>query len=379
MAATTFPISAVGIVASRIIEDLEISREQLGYVATTGVVIAAAVSLQAGRTVDRIGGRKGFVGVFALSSLAFVVMSGATAYWILVAAAAVGGVALAGGNPVTNKLIVLHMPRGSRGVVTGIKQSGVQAASFIGGLVLPLGAVTIGWRATLFAFGVATALLIVPVLKVVPRDRTPSGPAPDRKEPMPSSTRWLAVYGALLGFGGSAAFFLPLFAEEAVGYDPRGAGLAAAVMGLAALGGRIGWARYAERGQRFISALGTIAILAILGGFAFVGATSSAALLWIGAVVFGVSATSWNSVVMVAVMYDAGVDRAGRASGAVMLGFLIGLAVGGPAYGRSVDVTGSYTLMWWLAITAFAGGAILAALWARSIARASPRRVASAG
>ena len=71
---------------------------------------------------------------------------------------------------------------------------------------------------------------------------------------------------------------------------------------------------------------------------------------------------------MLAVMHDAGTEAAGRASGRVMFGYLIGLGVAPPLYGRTVDVTGSYVTMWWIAIGAFAAAALLVLAWSRSVA-----------
>ena len=60
--------------------------------------------------------------------------------------ALVGGVGQAIANPATNKLISMHVPPGKRGIITGIKQSGVQAGTFLGGLLLPVITLSFGWR-----------------------------------------------------------------------------------------------------------------------------------------------------------------------------------------------------------------------------------------
>lgn len=371
MAAATFAVSSVSVVASSIIEDLAISRQQLGFVATVNVVLGAVLSPRAGKVVDRIGGRRAFIGIFLFGGVAFAVMGAAVAYWILIAGAVIASVSQASGNPATNKLIALHLPVGSRGLVTGIKQSGVQFASFVGGLLLPLGAETIGWRPTLFLAGALTLGLIVPVVRVVPEDRPRTPIAPEGAGPLPPSTAWLAFYGALIGFGGGVFFFVPLFAEEAVGYGPRAAGLAAALMGLVAVASRIAWARFAEGAGRFLPAMGVIAVASVVAVVAFLAATTASPFLWIGAILLGLSANAWTSVGMLAVMHDAGAEHAGRASGYVMLGFLLGFGTAPPVYGRTVDATGSYTTMWWLALAVFAAAAVQVVLWRRSLARSS--------
>ncbi len=90
------------------------------------------------------------------------------------------------------------------------------------------------------------------------------------------------------------------------------------------------------------------------------------AALWAGALATGIGSSTWNSVGMLAVMGEAGPERAGRASGVVMLGFLTGLGAGPPLFGLSVDVSGSYATMWGLSIAAAAAGTLVAWGWERA-------------
>ena len=374
MGFVTFGITALGIMASEVLDDLDITREQLGYVVTAHVVLGALLSPRAGHVVDRVGGRNAVIGLFAFSGLALAMLGAAVAYWVLIAAAMVSAVAMSAGNPSTNKLITAHVPRGRRGTVTGIKQSGVQASALAGGLLLPIGADAIGWRGTLLVAATGALVGFALVLKYVPRDPpaknvTAGGPAA-----VSTSTWWLAGYGALLGFGGTTIFFLPLFSEEAVGYGPRAAGLAAALVGLVSLFGRILWAQFAEERERFVRALGYMAVLSVVAGLLLLEAPGRPWLLWVGVVFMGVSASSWNAVAMLAVMNDSGPATAGRASGVVMFGFLLGSGISSPIYGRIVDVSGSYRAMWWVAISAFAAATVLVLVWSRLLTLALRRQ-----
>ena len=54
----------------------------------------------------------------------------------------------------------------------------------------------------------------------------------------------------------------------------------------------------------------------------------------------GFTASSWNSVGMLAVITRSGLERAGRESGVLMFGFMLGLGIGPPIQGWSVDLTG---------------------------------------
>lgn len=368
MGAAMVTVSSVGILATFLIEDYGITRAQLGFVLAAMTLGGAVMSPAIGRVTDVIGGRNALVAVFVLAAGTFMLTAASPVYLTLFLPALVSGAAQAFGNPATNKLIVSHLPRGSRGVITGVKQSGVQAAIFIGGLVLPSAAIALGWRATMVISGVLPLALIPVVYRLLPADR-PDRAVQERatKVSLPPAIRWLAVYGFLMGFAGSATFLVPLFVEESLGMSPRIGGVAIAGTGLASFVGRIAWARAAERSAHFGRSLGIIAVVSVAASLMYLGSSSLTSGLLIPAVfMMGVGSSSWNSVGMLAVMSEAGADLAGRASGVVMLGFLVGLSVGPPLFGATVDATSSYTSMWWISIAAFALAAILTALWRRS-------------
>ena len=68
---------------------------------------------------------------------------------------------------------------------------------------------------------------------------------------------------------------------------------------------------------------------------------------------YGVGYTAWNAVINLTVVISMPSEDAGRASGAVMLGFLGGVTVISPIAGWVVDTWGTYGPVWW-------GGVVLA-------------------
>lgn len=367
MGAGTFTLVATGILATFIIDDLGITRGQLGLVIGADSLLAAALSPVAGRFADRLGGKRAMLSVFVLAAAAYVAYGAAPAYAFLFFGALVGGAADASCNPATNRLIAESLAPGARGVITGVKQSGVQAGAFFGGLILPTLAVAYGWRASYLI--VAAVPLVAAAATGVTVDTSPQPVAKRRTGAgirLPTSVRWLAGYGFLFGFAGAVSFLVPLYVEEGLGFDARIGGLAAATIGIVAVGGRIAWAHLAEGRNVFVGPLWAMTPIAICGGFAFLGAEGFPPLVWLGAVLIGLSSSSWNSVGMLAVMNEAGTAATGKASGLVVFGFLTGLGLGPPIYGAMVDAAGSYTLMWWTSIGASAATLILVALWRRS-------------
>lgn len=368
MVAATAVVVTVPVLASFIIDEFDISRARLGFLLTVLAVLGAFSSPTAGRVVDMVGGRNALISLFVAAGVALLVMAATPVFAVMFVGAVIAGIGGSAGNPSTNKLISLHLPPGSRGTITGIKQTGPQVGSFFAGILAPLGATTIGWRPTLV---IASALMLVAVpfaYSVVPADETPgSDVAPSiARTALPRALWWVAVYGFLLGFGGSATFLVPLFAEEQLGFSVRTAGLAAALIGLVAIAGRLGWARAADRGLPFALPLGAIALVSVAAALAFLGAIAlTPALLWVGVIAIGLSSSSWTSVGALAVISEAGTESAGRASGVVWFGFLAGIGLGPPLFGYSVDETGSYATMWLIALGAFAVAMALMVVWGR--------------
>jgi MFS family permease len=372
MGVATYPAAVLSVLATFLIDDFGITRAEVALIATFNIAMSAILSPTAGRITDRVGGKRAFVFIYVLATAGFLALAVAPVYAVLLLAAIPAGFGQAAGNPATNKLIALHVPAGRQGVMMGVKQSGVQAVIFVGGLLVPRGAEAFGWRWTLIVLAILTAAIIPVVLRVIPRDRPTVATEAERKGgPLSPAIREMAIYGFLLGFGGSVTFLVPLFVEEALGGTPTLGGLAAALIGLSAFAGRIVWARHAERQQRFAGPLAAIALSAVAASLAFLLAQAVGLwVVWIAAVLTGLSASSWNSVGMLGVITVAGGEQAGRASGIVLRGFLAGLGLGAPLYGWTVDTTGSYTLMWWISLAAFVLAVLPLRAWARREAAA---------
>ncbi len=358
MAAATYAPIALGQVAGWILEDLAISRTQLGIAIALASLSGAAASPPAGRVIQRIGGRNGMMGLFFVAGLGFGGMGAAMHYWLLLLAIAAVGAAGAAGNPATNLLIARAVPPGARGVITGLKQSGVQVGVFLGGITVPLGAERIGWRWSFALVGAVFLIAAVVTKALAPDGEAEIAPTPrERGGIRLPFVRWLTAYGFLLGFGGSMAYLVPLFAEEALGMSRRAGGLASALFGLTAVGTRIWWGRYAERSGRFLRALALIAGGSLVSIGVFLASQAGLPwLLWVGAIGLGASSLSWNSVGMLAIIAR-GPDRAATASGLVVGGFLAGLGLGPILLAALVDATGTYTWSWLVA-----AGAHVAAL-----------------
>lgn len=366
MATGTFPSYAFGVLAPHLVAEYGLSRAQLGGLTTLFFLVGGGLSLVAGPLVDRVGGRRVMLGSFAVIVCAVLGMAMAPSYPAMLALAAGGGLALATGNPVTNKLVAVHVAAGRRGITMGVKQAGVQVGAFLAGALLAPAAVRWGWRQALAASVVVPLAGLLATLRVVPVDAGGVGVG-GRGTPVAPAVWWLAAYAFLMGAGVAAVTaYLPLYAVERLSLSARAAGAVAAAIGLVGIISRVAWAWASERLRTFTLPLQMMGLGAVLAVGLIVAAQQAGAwLVWVAGALFGATAVTWNAVGMLAVLDQVDSQDAGRASGYVLFGFYGGF-VGSPiAFGALVDATGSYTLAWTGIGALFMAATLVVTAWRR--------------
>jgi MFS family permease len=374
MATGTFAAYALGVLGPAIIAEFDLTRLQLGLATTIFFLVGGSLSLAAGNAVDRIGAKRVMLASFVLLGVALFGMATAPTYALLMMCAAVAGLGLAVGNPVTNKLVAINLPPGRRGITMGTKQAGVQLGAFLAGAALAPFAANVGWRVALGVSAIVPLLLAVAATFVIARDVRHTVSRPQRG-PLPSGVRWLAAYAFLMGSGvATLSAYLPLYLVERTAATAAEAGAAVAVLGLVGVISRIGWGWASERLVSFSTPLVVLGVGAVFGTALVIAVESFGFwLAWPAAIVLGATAVTWNSVGMLAVLSVSGAEAAGRASGAVLVGFYIGFVASPVVFGWVVDVTDSYALAWSLVGASFVAAAAVALGW-RSFERLTPRR-----
>ncbi len=362
MVFSTIQLYTIAVLASEIRADLGISRAQIGIIGAANTGVGALLSPVVGRFIDGIGAKRGTVAVLAGGGIGMLATAAAPTYGAMLVASVVAGLAQSGGNPSTNKLIAIHVAPGRRGAITGVKQSGVTLALFLCGLTLPGSSSLVGWRTAVGAYAVLSLVLAVVVGTRLPTQRVDGAPEArlERRAPLEAFVYRIAFYGFLMGVVTAGILrFLPLYAEEELGYSETVAGLAAALVGLAGIVARITWGRLAEHRVGTRTALVLLALLAaVTTVLLIVAPTAGRALLWPIALLTGFSAVAWNAVGNLAIIRGVGIETAGRATGVLLLGFLLGLSVGAPMAGAIVDATDRYAIAWAvLLVTALAAAA----------------------
>jgi predicted MFS family arabinose efflux permease len=374
MAASSLPAFNVGALAPFLVEDLGLSRTSLGLLVTATIAVAAVLSPLAGRLVDRLGGRLVLLVIFAVTAAGLLGMALAGSYAWLLAVAGLTGTATAMGNPATNQLVSLHIPRGAQGTVIGIKQSGVQAATMLTGLIMPSLGGALGWRRAMALSALPSLLGLAATLLLVPASgREPgagSAPPAARVRGIPPAVARLTAYGTLMGVGVSAAgAYVLLYGTEELGVSAAVGGLALGLLGLAGIVSRITWARRIERGT---SARAALVAMALGGSLAvaliWVAGLAGPWLLLAGAFAFGSTAPAWNAVGNLFLVRELPASVAGRMSGILQAGFYGGFAFGPALFGALVDRTSSYGAGWSMviAVQVAAGGLLVVSARARA-------------
>jgi predicted MFS family arabinose efflux permease len=383
MTASAYQIFVFAVLASPLIDDLDMSRAQLGLIGSINTLVGATTAPFTGRLTDRIGARRSIVAVLVLSALGMAIMAVAPDLWWLSVSAGVGGIPQGWGNPATNALISTRVDVGRRGSLMGVKQSGVTLGIFLSGATMPAIAAAASWRVSVLVYAIvfaAVAVIVELTLGADPADASPEGSVtPDaapghegsRRPALDPVIRRMALYALLMGTaGGAVGRFFPLFAEESIGFTTEAAGLLVAIGGLLGMGARVVAGKWAEHRIAPIRLLGLLAIVgaaycALLG----VVTESSKWLLLLSPPLSAVGIAAWNAVAMLAIITFVAGSEAGRASGIVMLGFLGGLSISAPLAGYAVDQWGQYRTVW---LVAAALAALAAALML--VGRSEPGR-----
>lgn len=362
MATSGVVLYAISALAPFLVDELELSRAAVGGLVTISFAVAAVTSLVAGHLVDVVGARVGLAVLATVVAVGLMIASASDTYAWLLAGVALAGIGQALANPATNVLIAASVPPSRRGMAIGVKQSGVQLAAFAAGLLLPLVAASSGWRVALRWTSLLPVLLLVAVWWLMPASATRPG-APDGWWRWSAPSRWLGwliVYSLLLGTGLSAVnTYLPLYAAQRLGFADWTAGVLLAAFGATGLVARVMWGRWADRLPDVTVSLLWLSAGSVGGALlVWLAAPGWPALVWVGAVVIGGSATAANAVSMVAVVRRGGAT--GQASGLASLGFFSGFVIGPTMFGALADSAG-YQVSWPVVAAVFAASALAGA------------------
>jgi MFS family permease len=360
---SALPVFLVAALALQIREALHFGVASLGLVISLYYLSAAVSSVPLSRFVEAVGALRAMrwgclaTGVLLLLTAA-IVRSFASLTAVMVATGVVSAVL----QPATNLFLVRRAPPTHHGFAFGVKQAAVPLAVALGGLAVPVIALTVGWR---WAF-VVTAGLALGISRVMPRSRSSLAayrahpPAVAHLGRRGITNLILITFGFALGVAAASALSaFTVTAAAAAGQGKAEAGLLASLGGLVAATTRVAVGIHADRGTR--APLVVAASMLGLGAAAYVMlavATATAPALLIPAIVLAFSAGwGWNGLFSLAIVsrYP---SQAARATAITAVGGRIGGVIGPLVFGI-VATHASYAWAWALAAVAAIIGALI--------------------
>jgi MFS family permease len=365
---SALPVFLTGAVGVQLREALDITATAIGLSMGVSFGVAALLSAPMGRLAQRLGPQRAFrvgltVTAVVMITIAFFVESAVS----LAALLAVAGGANALNQPSANLLLASHVGPQRLGFAFAVKQSGMPAAALVGGIAVPVVALTIGWE---WAYAGAGVLALI-VLTLLPADRLDGAPpttSSSGKAARPDmATSLLALYAAVGFLGathaGAMVGFITSGAEES-GISPGVAGLVLSFGSATGIASRLyqGW-RVDRSGMLPIQRL---ILLYFLGGLGALGLAIDVPITYLLAAIpafaFG---WAWPGLFNLSVIRN-NPSAPGAATGISQIGVFVGAATG-PALGGVIIDAGGYRWLWLTGAAALFVGSVLAALLRREI------------
>jgi MFS family permease len=345
--AGVLPVFLLGGLAVQMQADLGFGASGLGAGVGAYFLASALGSAAAGRLVHRIGAVPAMrLGVLVAIGSLLGIAGLARSTGVLMALLVVGGLANSVCQPGINDLLAREVPVDRQGIAFAIKQSAIPFGTLLGGLAVPLVALTVGWR---WAY-VAGAGLALVALALTWRGRG-GGPASGRRQPDRSAVvslpvRALAVLACAAGLaaaGGNSIGSFLVASSVHVGLSEPAAGFLLAGVSVVMLVVRIGMGLLADRRGR-----GYFEMVAVMMAVGTVGylllATGGMAVLALGAAVAAGGGWGWPGLFNLAVV-DLDRRAAAVATGITQTGVYLG-AVGGPLLFGAIAERVSFGAAW---------------------------------
>lgn len=360
---------AFGVFFTPLIREFGWTRAEFSGAISLAFLVNGIASPIVGSLTDKFGARRVIVVSAIVMGGSFAVLSLTQNLWYFYLIFVVEAASRAGAHVVPITTLIANWFQEKRGLAMGVVVTGIS----IGGVTItPLSTYLIeffGWRMSYVILGALMWVTVIPLTIIVIRNRpqhlallplggSPNGGIGSQRPRLGNSSRadnvvwtvraavrtsafWLsAATVALLFMGGSSimAHTIPRLIDRGVSAE-EAALVLSFVAGMGILG-KIISGYLADRFQvRFVIML--ISFLMALGIYILLN-SGSGALLWVFALVFGMSFGGVIAIQSILVAYCFGLASLGSILGAVVLVSDVGFAIGPLLAGYVFDVTGSY-------------------------------------
>jgi len=350
-------VLAVAPLSPLILDDLGLSRAQVGLLLPAIYLGGILMSLPAGWITDRLGARWTLAAGQALTGALVGAAAWSPSLPAMLPLLCVGGLGWAVVNPATGRAVLERFPARERGFAMGVKQTGLTLGGVVAALTLPHVAAAHGWRA---ALAIAAGASLVSALAVALGLRGGTGAigAPGEHARFSELGQFLGrrPFVVLLACGlalscvqSSVIAYVTLFARETMALSvAAAAGLLAAAQVGGTLG-RLGWGAASDRlfgGRRrpgvvINACLGAVTYLVFASGVALPLPIAAAVAL-----LAGVGALGWMGLYLALAAEVGGARYAGLLTGVAVGAAWSGVLVGPPLFGALLQATGDYHWPW---------------------------------
>ncbi|MGE5618769.1 MAG: MFS transporter [Sphingomonadaceae bacterium] len=378
--------SAVAPLAPLFQPELGLSKAEVGLFSSIIFAGAWGVLIVAGSLCDRFGIRRPMS--LALVVIGTVMLSMSMAGSFFQAASVMFLAGIGGGlvMPGTTKIIMDWFPPRARATAMGIKQAGVPLAGILTASILPVVALSIGWRSAIAGVGfaiIATGIAVgIFARDAATQQKSASRSAfsrSDYRQVLRNRGLWavsaisvLYVTTQLALISYIALYLMEFLLVPAIPDEHTRIVAAGGYLALCQAGGvfgRIFWGVVSDRlfhGRRMV-VLALVGMLAALMSLAVASIEPGLPLgvLSVVTFVYGATAIGWNGLYHAAMAETAGRRFAATGTGFGMTLNQFGVVGGPPLFGFVVDISGSYRIGWGMLAAFCTLGAILSVYNAR--------------
>ena len=339
VALSALPVFLVGATFLQLEQDIALTTTGLGAAAALFFLTASISSAGLGRVIERIGWRasmriNSLASALILVGIALFARSVVSLSLLMVAGGAVYGLA----NPSANKALAELVRPERRGLIFGLKHSGIPTSTLLAGLAVPTLALTIGWR---FAFAFAALLLPLIWLLLASDNDDPIDLTSDEnltRGAAPMSTSQIVALAAAAALAIWAAVSLSTFliaAAVEASLSESGAGLLLSVGSLVSIGTRVTAGALTDRGRS--RGFTGLAVLMGVGGLVFF-ALGGAGGVWFVGLVLLAFATGWGwPGLMTFTVVNANIGTPAASSAITQAGVFLGAGLGPLVLGWLID------------------------------------------
>lgn len=333
-----------------------------------------------GRWVDRAGAGRVIIGCSLVFAAVTALLRFITCLWQLYALFLIAGIVSGGTSTLPYFKVLVRTFAHRRGLALGIANSGTAVGTFLFPLLAYRLNAVIGWRDAYFLLGAGVLIVTVPVALLGMSTSIPEAegtaarvqsPAGDLTLAQASRTArfWIvgiAFFMATTALVGFLIHLVPLLRDR--GLSAGAAAMGASAFGAAQLLGRVAAGSLLDRLPAGVVAAGLWLLAALSFSILWAG-TAGAPLLLCTALV-GLAFGGEGDVLAYFVGRLFGTGSFGRIYSVLLMIDLLGGVVGPYVFGRTFDLTGSYTVI--LAIMAVAMLAAVGLILCTRAARAAP-------